>query len=134
MLPDAERLALAYLRARPALAGIRFGTERPVDLAERVPLVVIERIGGVSSAPSWRGGALSDRPAIHLQAWHGPHRAHARTLLLAVLHELALARGVVLPEGVIVRAAVLAGPTAVPDPGAPEHLHRHTATVQLTTR
>ncbi|WP_018348225.1 hypothetical protein [Longispora albida] len=134
MLPDAERLTLAYLRARPALTGIRFGTERPADLSGRVPLVVIERIGGTASAPSWRGGLLVDRPAMHLQAWHGPSRADARTLLLRALHELALARAVVLPEGVIVRAVVLAGPTSVPDPGAPEHLHRHTATVQLTTR
>ncbi|MEV6526888.1 hypothetical protein AB0M43_33650 [Longispora sp. NPDC051575] len=134
MVPDAELLALAYLRARPALAAVRFATVRPADIAARVPLVTVERIGGGGAAPSWRGGTLIDRPAIHLQAWAGPARADARALLRRVLAELDAARAVTLPEGHIVRAVPLAGPTLVPDPGAPEHLHRATATVQLTTR
>jgi len=46
VLPDAENLTLAYLRARTELAGITFGTPRPADLADRLPFVLAERIGG----------------------------------------------------------------------------------------
>ena len=48
--------------------------------------------------------------------------------------ELCTARGAALPGGVIVGVSMLAGPTALPDPGAPDFVHRFTATVQITAR
>ncbi|WP_170047608.1 response regulator [Couchioplanes caeruleus] len=49
-------------------------------------------------------------------------------------HSLASARGTALPGGVIVRVAMLAGPTSLPDPAAPDDVHRFTATMQITAR
>ncbi|HEX8626736.1 MAG TPA: hypothetical protein VF755_01005 [Catenuloplanes sp.] len=132
MLPDAEALAVAWLRGAPDLTGIGFGTQRPPDLAARLPFVVVERIGGTAEAPSWRAGALVDRAGINVQAWAGPHRIDARRLIHTVVHSLLSIRGVARPGGVIVRVAMLAGPTALPDPSAPDTVHRFTTSVQVT--
>jgi hypothetical protein len=75
---------------------------------------VIERIGGTSDTPSWRAGGLVDRAGINLQAWAGPNQIDARRLIHSVIHSLLSTRGVARPGGVIVRVAMLAGPTVVP--------------------
>lgn len=134
MLPDAEALVLAWLRTRPELVGVTFGTTRPADLVARLPFVLVERIGGGPSAPSWRAGALVDRAGIALQGWAGPHRVDARRLVHSVIHSLSTTRAAAVGDGVIVRVVVLAGPTPLPDPAASEDAHRFTATAQVTTR
>jgi hypothetical protein len=130
MLPDAETLALAWLRDVHDVTGITFGTQRPADIADHLPYVAVERIGGAADIPSWRAGTLVGRAGLNIQAWAGPYRADARQLIHSVVHSLSTARGVSLPGGVIVRVAMLAGPTALPDPAAPDDVHRFTATVQ----
>ena len=133
MLPDAETVTVAYLRARPELAGVTIRTVPPrAELPTGGRYVLIERIGGVAEAPSWRSGALIDRPGVTVQVWAGPDRADARSLLRLVLDALAAARGAAVPGGVIARVVELAGPTPLPDPAAPKTVHRFTATVQLT--
>lgn len=133
-MPDPEALALAWLRARPELAAITFGTMRPANLAERLPFVLVERSGGAAALPSWRPCALLDRAGLVLQAWAAPDRAAARSLILTVLGALYAARGVALPAGVIVRVNPLTGPAVLPDEQVPENVHRLTATVQAVTR
>jgi hypothetical protein len=131
---DVEALTLTYLRGLPDLSGVTVGTTRPADLSARLPFVLVTRVGGGAAGVSWRGGPVLDQAGINVQGWASPDRAAARHLIHQVIGALTAARAVALPEGVIVRVRVLAGPTALPDAAAPDHVHRFTATVQATAR
>lgn len=131
---DAEALVLALLRDRPTLAGYRFGTQRPADLVDRLPFVLVERTGGAARHRSWRPGAAVVRAGLALQLWATPDRHAARTALLDVLAELYAARGVSTPAGVLVRVIESAGPAALPDAAVPPDVHRCAASVLLTAR
>ncbi|GIJ50030.1 hypothetical protein Val02_69160 [Virgisporangium aliadipatigenens] len=134
MPPDAETVVLQWLRTRPNLSAVRFGTTRPADLSRHLPFVAISRIGGGGAAPSWRGGLLVDRAGLTLTGWAKPHRADARGLVRTVVYELSTTRGVIAKAGVLVRVMVLAGPMPLPDRNAPEGIHRFVATVQAIVR
>lgn len=131
---DPESLILEFLRSLPALAGSTFGTQRPADLADRLPFVLVERTGGASRHRSWRPGAALTLAGVAIQAWAAPDRNAARTALLAVLGELYAARGAWTPAGVLVRAGELSGPTVLQDASVPPDVHRYVASVLLTAR
>ena len=132
MLPDAETLTLAYLRARPDLAGVTFGALRPADPADRMPFVLVEtsrrrRRAFVTGPTRWSTGPASPR-----RAGQGPNRTDARHLVHRVMHSLSTIPRVSLwAVGGTVRVVILAGPTPLPSPAAPEHLHRLAATIRI---
>lgn len=131
---DVEALTLQWLRARTDFPGVTFGTQRPPDLAAHLPYVLVTRIGGAANQVSWRGGLLLDRAGVNVQAWSTPDRAQTRALIHMVVSSLFAARSAALPGGVIVRVAMLAGPTDLPDPAMSDQVYRFTATVQLIVR
>ena len=63
LLPDAERLVLALLR--PVFPGVSFGTLIPDDLADRLPYVVIRRVGGAAI-----DGRFLDQAVVSADVWH----------------------------------------------------------------
>lgn len=63
LLPDAERLVLALLR--PRFPAVSLGTAIPDDLANRVPYVVIRRVGGAAI-----DGRFLDQAVMSVDAWH----------------------------------------------------------------
>lgn len=133
-LSDVESAVLAWLRSRPELDGITFGTRRPARLTGRTPYVTVTRTGGAAALPTWRPGPLLDRCGITLHVWAGPDPAHARKAGAAVLAALFRMRSVVSAGITVVRIGSLSGLAPVPDPGIPDDLHRVTASVMATTR
>jgi hypothetical protein len=131
---DVEALTLAWLRGYPTMAGVTIGTERPADLAARLPYVQITRIGGGATPTSWRSGPMLDRAGVNAQTWATPDRATARILIHQVIGALMAARSLALPGGVIVAVTMLAGPSSLPDPAAVQQVHRFTTTLQMTVR
>jgi len=132
MLPDPVALVVTYLRGHPSLTGVTVGTLRPADLAARLPFLLVERVGGASTLPTWRPGPILDRAGIGLHGWAGPNLADTRAVIGQALAALYAARAVALPGGSIARITPLGGPITVPDPGAGEHVHRQIATVEVT--
>lgn len=63
LLPDAERLMLALLR--PTFPGVSLGTAIPDDLGNRVPYIVIRRVGGAAI-----DGRFLDQAVMSVDAWH----------------------------------------------------------------
>jgi hypothetical protein len=131
-MPDPVAVVLAVLRA--ALPGVRCGTRRPDNLAAHAPFVRVQRIGGTPAWPTWRPGPVLDRAGVALTIWGGPDPADARRLAYTALAALAAAAGTRTPSGVLVRVAVLTGPTDLPDPDEPIGLHRFVTTVQALVR
>lgn len=131
---DVEALLLEWLRSRPELSDITFGTERSADLADRLPFVMVTRIGGGIESVSWRGGVYLDRAGVTIQTWNGPDRASSRALICTLIEQLAGVRELALDGGVLTRIGGVAGPTALPNPDGSGHAHRFTATAQVTTR
>ncbi len=76
----------------------------------------------------------SRRTDANVQDRLGPYRAAAHCPAQAIVDRQLAARGAAVPGGVIVRVALHAGLTSLPDPAVPEDVHPFTATVQLTTR
>ncbi len=133
-MPDVETALLAWLRARPELDGYQFGTRRPANLADRLPYVRLARTGGAASLPTWRAGPILDRCGVAVQVWAGPDPADSRQACAAVLDALYAMRSVVSAGLTIVRVGSLSGLAPVPDPGAPDDIHRTAAAVIVSNR
>lgn len=131
---DIERVLLAWLRAHPSLTGIRFGTTRPADLPAHVPYVQLTRSGGTAALPTWRPGPVLDRAGITVQVWASPDPAAARQTCTRVLSALYAARSVTGAGVTITRVRPLSGLSALPDPDAPDDVHRTSASVLVTSR
>lgn len=131
MPPDTDAVVLRALREY--LIGYTFGTLRPADLHDRLPYVLVTRIGGGAGLPSWRASAAHvDRATFTLQAWAGPELADARRVCRQCLHTLAALRGVLVGPVTVVAARIVSGPVRVPDPSIPDGVHRVAGSVALT--
>jgi hypothetical protein len=131
---DIETALLGFLRSAPALDGYHFGTRRTPVLAGRMPFVQLARSGGVPSLPTWRDGPAIERFGISALVWAGPDPIDARQACTAVLAALYTLRSAVLDGLTVVRAAPLSGVIPVPDPDAPEGVHRAAGAVLITAR
>ncbi|MEV4414013.1 hypothetical protein [Catellatospora sp. NPDC049609] len=131
---DIETALLDFLRTAPALDGFHFGTRRPPVLADRMPFVQLTRTGGVPSLPTWRNGPVIERFGMSALVWAGPDPIDARQACAAVLAQLYTLRSTVLDGITVVRTAPLSGVVPIPDPDAPEGVHRATGAVLITAR
>jgi len=97
-----------------------------------MPFVLVEtsrrrRRAFVTGPTRWSTGPASPR-----RAGQGPNRTDARHLVHRVMHSLSTIPRVSLwAVGGTVRVVILAGPTPLPSPAAPEHLHRLAATIRI---
>lgn len=127
--PDAVGLVVAYLRAQHHLSDATLVTARPDDLAERVPILLVEAVGEPTrSRLPW---ARQARWRIGLQAWAAPDQVEQ--FIYGVLTALLAARGVRLPGGGrIVRVDPAAEPTEVPDRKVGGDVRRVVTTVDVS--
>lgn len=129
VLPDPLTVAHQLLKA--ALAPVAVFTEFPVDVAARVPCVVVSSFsgGGVADARfAARTNLQLDAYAADRQAAYGLARDGARALVRAQL------RGTRTAAGVAAWVGVSAQPAPFPDPDLPEGLRRSFALFTITVR
>jgi len=133
MLVDTDAVILQALREHLDWSGYTVGTLRPADLTQGLPFVMVTRLGGAAGLPSWRvSPAHVDRATYGIQAWAGPHLAHARTVCRDCLHTLRMLRGTVVGSATIVGARIVSGPFRVADAEIPAEVHRMAGSVALT--
>ena len=130
ILPDAERLASAFLRGHvgvSALVGDRVYTAYPAN-AGTAPLVLVQRVGG---APPIARPLVLDRATLQLDAYGGT-KAQAHELVATVLDALSELAGV-RPEGTVAGREL--GPIRwQPDETFTPHRPRYVADVTLYVR
>jgi len=128
LLPDAERLALALLR--PAFPGVGFGTLIPDDVADRLPFVVVRRVGGAAI-----DSRFLDQPVMSVDVWH-TSRAGAADLAEDVRVALfqAWERQTVTDFGHLAYFREEASPSELRTNDQPDTLHRYQASYALAIR
>lgn len=128
LLPDAERLALALLR--PIFPAASFGTAIPDDLANRLPYVVIRRVGGAAI-----DGRFLDQAVMSVDVWHSGKSAASELAddVRAALLE-AWEQQIVTEFGHLAYFREEAAPSELRTGEQPDTLYRYLASYALAIR
>lgn len=129
LLPDADGIVLAVLRAMLPPT-VQIGNLIPADLVDRLPYVVILRVGGTALDPRF-----ADRALVNVQCW-ASSRQDSERLAQAVRDCLYLASrgGVTTDQGHISAFTEQAAPSHLDTGTEPSGVFRYQASYLLTTR